>query len=698
MEIVPPAQRATSAAVMSWIGQISVLLFWVVAIGRFDEMKTMFGMPISGEKGLYWTVSIGMLVMILFLTLGIKETNPHSALLHEKFSFRNVFRGLFSEHLWPVYILAFSVAVLGSGLGAFNQLLITEQWGYTKQDQGTNIAVGGILNLFLIPLLGLLANKVGRATVYVWLVIIGIVINTGQYIYFHFILYDARPTLVELILFGEMLSIIGVLKGMSLTPLVYDFVPRNELGTYAAGSGLVGRFTGIITTNLMGWFVLGYSTFFLGPAGEMVRVTFQQDHHEDIVQSAMAKAAWTDTQTGQPLADPHITAEPWYATRAQLDHGRGYEIRLRNDDSKELRDRRDGLDTERSRHKARKTYALNQLKKSPSPAKAAALQAKADAELAAEQKLTAEIQQLEATLDQRAASFRAQVVTLLGDKLIRDGDQILGAAVEPASIALFPLRQRPLPSVVEKTLDQLHKSDEAVIDLRVTPKGDGWELALSARTEDAGRLQSALTAAATKSLQSAMAWPPPMPVLQPAKAIRLDLRIIEDPLDRHPSPVTRLVNRIVALVAEPATPERRLNALGRSLRRPGLFDHAGANLVPGDDHAVRLTVVTASSDEKLAAAPEPVARRLAELLGPDIAPTAGALYVAALPAAKEQRMTIAQPVVANAFSKQEYDYLAGYLGVLILQLVGLGITFHFLYLVKKGKVRRRGAEEAEAIA
>jgi hypothetical protein len=591
-----------------------------------------------------------MVVMLLFLMLGIKETNPHSALLHERFSFGGVFRGLFSSHLWPVYILAFSVAILGTGLGAFNQLLITEQWSYTKQDQGTNIAIGGIINLFLIPCLGLLANKVGRSRVYLSLVIAGIIVNLSMFLYYEFILYDSRPTLIEMVVFGEMLSVIGILTSMSLTPLVYDFIPRNELGTYAAGSGLVTRATNILTTNLMGLFVLGFATMFLGPAGEMARVTLRDDVPKTEIQTVLDRAPWIDPDTGAPLTAAKLTAQPWYATGANLDHGRGYEIRLRNEASAKLREQRDKLDSERGKHKARQSYFANRHR-----------QAEAEAEAAAVQKLTAEIKTFDDQLQARADAFRAQVEKVLGDRLLPTGGEILATATEPAIVATYSLSGRPASTLVEQSLDRLRQLEPSVIDLRVLPAGNSYTLEVS--STNAVNFQTDLTALGVTG----------PPSFRDTQALRLDLRILEDPLDRHPSPITRLVNRIAAMFTAPATPERRLNALGRNLRRAGQIHHAGAVPIPGDDRAIRLRVIAEESV------------------------TPATLYELVVPAAKEQRMTIARPVLSASFAKQQYDFLIGYVAVFVLQLVGLGITFFFLYLVKIGRVRRRGAEEAEAI-
>ncbi len=725
MEIVPPAQRSGAAAVLAWLGNIASLTFWVVAIGRFDEMTDLFGMSLFGEQGLYWMASGAMVIMLLFLTLGIKETNPHSASLHQGFSLRKII----NPQLWPVFILVFSTAILGTGLGVFANLLTTEQWGYTKQDIGTNIAVGGIINIFLIPALGIFASRMGRSKVYVALVLAGIAVNLAMYLYYNYVLYDARPTLVEMILFGEMLSIIGVLTSMALTPLMYDFIPRNELGTFAAGSGLVGKVTGIVTVNLMGLFVTGYSYFFLAPGGEMARVALREDSASSQVLETLKKSSWNEPGSGAPINSPHVTVEPWYATGARLDHGRGFEIRIKDEKSVEIRELREQLESDRGKHLARETYARSRLVKlgeSPSAPGSASTggsatttdakplpakknqpeieqrQAEAAAEAAKAAALQTAIASLDQELERRANSFKGQVETALAGKLIVDGEHILGAKALPGLIVGYPLTKRPEVSEIERVLDLLRSSIPELVDLRLIHRGESYRMEASLAVDPSqdgsvtGRLTTAITTVAGPTLKNAFpqTFAADMPIA--STVLRLDLRILEDPLDRHPSPVTRVVNRVLAWFDAAPAPERRLRAVGRSLRRPDWIEHVGVALVPGDDHAIRISAMVGTKPEDQKADP-PTAIVVAKFaaLGEN-AIKMGALHELAVVAAREQRMTVARPVLTAAFAKQQYDYLAGYVAVLVLQVVGLGIALSFLGMVRRGTVRRRGVEEAEA--
>jgi hypothetical protein len=64
-------------------------------------------------------------------------------------------------------------------------------------------------------------------------------------------LLDRRPTLIEIIVFGETISILGILAGLIYVPLVYDYIRRNKMGTYGAGASLVAKLTAFFRS--MSW-------------------------------------------------------------------------------------------------------------------------------------------------------------------------------------------------------------------------------------------------------------------------------------------------------------------------------------------------------------------------------------------------------------------------------------------------------------
>jgi Na+/melibiose symporter-like transporter len=712
MEIVPPSQRPVSTAVVHWINQVGVIVYFWVALGRFDEVNDFLGRTYSGQQGLFWTVGTAMVVMLAVLMLAVKETDPQSR-LKGKVSIAQFFRSLFSSHIWPIYILAFSTGLTGAGIGAFDWILVTQQWGYTNQDVGNNIAIGGIINLALIPLIGLIATRTGRFRVYVTLVILAILVNIGRFWYYEFVLYDGRPTIAEMVFFGEMFSILGILSSIALVPLIYDHISRNELGIYAAGANIVGRGTGILLTALIGAFVTFYAVRFMPPAGESARLCLTEQLPRERVEQALASATWTSPTDGAPLAEPHLTARALYATGARLDSGYGWEVRLGGDgspaSSAERRDERDDLDSARNKAKARAKYARRLADEAVAEGRdATTLKATAAAEQAEVDRLTAAIDAIDAELQRRAEAFLVQARSVLGDMVMADGAQVLAASTSPAVVAALPLRVRPEGRAIEATLDALRR-DPAVIDLRLLVTADGPVLELSLIGEaDAARAMGLLRTSAAPGLDTALTGVDP--AMRTAVAVALDLRTLEDPLDRHPAPIHSAIEWALGGIIGRHDPARRLRSIGRGLRRAGWLDHAAAAEIPGDQRAVRITAIVGeppagftpgSTGAAGADAPKPaelaspgVQARLAPL-GAD-ATRGEALYAVAVRAAKEGRMTIARPTLEAGYAKQQYDYMAGYLAVFVIQMLGVGCILIFAYMVRTGRVTKRGVIEAEA--
>jgi Na+/melibiose symporter-like transporter len=687
MEVVPPSQRALSTAVVHWINQVGVIVYFWVALGRFDEVTAFLGRDWNGQQGLFWTVALAMVVMLMFLMLGIKETDPKSS-LRGKFGFLDFFRGLFSGHIWPLYVLTFSTAFTGAGIGAFDYLLLTEQWGYTNQDVGNNIVIGGVINLFLIPLIGMIASRTGRFRVYITLISLGIAVNVGRYCYYEYVLYDGRPTILEMVFFGEMFSILGILTSIALVPLVYDYISRNELGTYSAGAGLVQRGSGIFLTMLMGAFVPLYAALFLAPAGPAVRVSLREDFPQAKVESVL-KTQTTSTNLT-------LTARPVYATGAKLDHGYGYEVRMKDPDSEKLRAERDAADNDRSAARARARYANDRAKAKPD--QAAKLLADAAREQAIIAEKTAFITTRETELQRRADEFQKHVNDWLRDFILPDGEQVLNCATVPAVVTALPLTQRPPVEDVEATLDKLRKELPAIIDVRLVAE-PSRAIEISVAGTDGEAARKALLAAATPGLKICLAGTTATGT-RPATAIQMELRTLEDPLDRHPSPISKGIEFFIGGIIGRHDPERRLRAIGRGVRRPGWIDHAHAAALDNDHRAVRITAIVGDkfTDEKPKPEelPSPAVRAKFAPLGETDAAKAAGLYAVTVRAAKAGRMTIARPVLQAAYAKQQYDYLAGYLAVFVLQLIGVGIILAFVHMAKTGRVTKRGVAEAEA--
>jgi MFS family permease len=266
MEIVPPDQRGRAAAINAWFFNANIMLSAVVISGRFDDVVHSAGFTLRGEELIYWWGATCLIFCTLFLALFVRERPPltppppnHGAGLN------GALKSVFAERqLWPVYLLVFSTVLMQAGLGAIDPLLMTEQWGYSKQDMGTNIFVGGIINLFLIiPLIGFLTDKMDRLKMFSIGVVGTMVMQIAYYVFVQFVLPDRRPSIAQMILFGQALSIAGQFTTIAMQPLIFEYIPRDKMGTAQAGLNFVRSITRLLTLNGIGLWVTYYSKWFL---------------------------------------------------------------------------------------------------------------------------------------------------------------------------------------------------------------------------------------------------------------------------------------------------------------------------------------------------------------------------------------------------------------------------------------------------
>ena len=713
-EIIPPHERGRATAAMAWCSNLGTMTFWFVALGRFDDVSYMGGLAINGETVIYCSGALLMLVMGLLITLGIREVDQKSPLRGQRLTPRTFFGGLLDRELWPVYMLIVGAACMNfyAGLGALSNLLYTDQWGYTKQEMGINVAAGGIINVFAIALMAIFADRLNRMRAYQTLICLSLLGQVFYYCYIEFILPDKHPSLVEIIVFGETLSILGILTGMVYTPLVYDYVRRNKMGTYHAGASLITRLTVLLTLNGVGLFIWGYATLFQPPAGEMTRVVLRGDQNQKAdVLTVLRKVSWSYPETAAPVPAKSIEANIWQADGTFSDTGRGWEIRLRDKDSEKLASEKEKLEKERSplisQQKIISDKATTLVLAGQSAEAAQAVQeAAGKKDRIAE--ITTQIDALGAKLDVRAQSFRDQVKAVLGDRIIAEGDQILGARTQPALILDFATVNRPDVHLLEKSLGELRLERPEIIDLRPLKLDEGYGIAVSATVapgSDPAVFAHDLQATVVRLVSSRQPGlfagrTDPLRVLH-EQALTLDLMILEEPIETYVSPITWVVNRGLALFDREPAPDRRLAAVARNLRTPADTNHVRARVGPGY-RAISITaVMPALADADKNPRPDDVVSlRIGALLGnpPVVAALSQArvFYDRIEKAAATQKFTVVHPVLATSYAAMKYDYMSGYLWMFVMSLIGIAITIAFCRFEAKGFVHKCGVEEAQA--
>jgi len=267
MEIVPPEQRIRSQAIGAWFFQAIILISAVVISGRFDDVVNAVGITLSGEMLIYWWGAACLFFCTLILALFVRERKPIGPTEPSDSGggIKGPFLELFAQKsLWPVYLLVFGTVFMGSGLGNFEALLIFEQWGYSKQDMGTNMFVGGMLNLFLvIPLIAYFTRNMDKLKMFTIGIVGAMIARIAYYIFVQFFLPDQRPTIGHMIFFGQLQSMIGQFTTIALMPLIFDYIPRDKMGTAQAGMNLVRSITRMVTLNGLGIWVTLYSFWFM---------------------------------------------------------------------------------------------------------------------------------------------------------------------------------------------------------------------------------------------------------------------------------------------------------------------------------------------------------------------------------------------------------------------------------------------------
>ncbi|MCX6971148.1 MAG: MFS transporter [Verrucomicrobia bacterium] len=664
LEVIPPAMRGRSAAIGTWIVTIVNILFGMMVIGRFDEVIPFLNFPLSGDKIIFWSAAVGLLIALFIYAFGIHEMSPHSEITGEKFSFSQMWHVLTTPQLRYLYIFGIASILLTANLGALGQLLYINQWGYSLQEMGFNVAVGGVINLFLIPLVGLFADKgKGQNRMKIWItcLVLVLLMNVAYFSYVTWYLPDQRPSLVEIIFFGELIAVVGIVAGVVYYPLVYDYVPRNMMGTYFAGVSILTGIFSFLSVNGLGLFMLGWANLFQPPAGQMARVGLAQETSAREIQQVLASAGLA-TPDGGRAAAPDIVVNPWFANGIVQETGICQEIRLRDADGERMRSRKEELKKKIDSEEARG--------------------AKTDqAKLAA---LNTEKETLVSDLTKRADLWSAEVLRALDDRLARPGSETLASAELPAVTALLPTLRKAGDREVDKLNRALRAADPDFVALRVILRGQDFFLQVSTLLPANMAPDAVIDTACQRLIAladqtgSGLIAPDARPVeLTTRPAVSADIALVEDPIPSFVSPISRVVNHVLSTFTEVPPPDQKLITLARNLVAGEDGGGARVDALPSHKgvHVVRIS--GADPAEDLPARVQGLVEKVR---------TEGASL----------KLTVPASLIDEGAVPVRYNYLAGYLYVFLLVLGGFVLVAFFLIKEKAGLVRRLGAEEVEA--
>ena len=271
-EVIPPDQRGRAAVVRNLGQHALTLLFFGVLFAQFDTIHRfpLFGrsVEIGGHQVLYWTGSLLLLVVVVFLATCLRENRPAAAGTIAPPSTAGFFRDVFGRRQWWLLYLLYSTPILsGPSGGSFGFLMQTEQLGFSKADIGISVSIGAVVvPALFVPLAGYLTDHMSRMT----LLRIGIlgpaVVEFVLFLHLRY-LADYSITLPTLVGYGLAGLALKTCAFLVWGPLIFDYVPTDRMGTVSAGLAFIGNLTPFVITNLAGFWVTGFTALFGATGG-----------------------------------------------------------------------------------------------------------------------------------------------------------------------------------------------------------------------------------------------------------------------------------------------------------------------------------------------------------------------------------------------------------------------------------------------
>jgi uncharacterized membrane protein YagU involved in acid resistance len=696
MEIVPAKQRGRGSGFFNLQLQIVNLVFWGIVIGRFDDVyftgPLSYIKGLSGETMLYFAGALMFLFVLGFNCLGIKEIKPpeEHRIRDEKTEGRSLialffisfFKEVLSKSLLPLYLLLVVGTLTSVGLGSLSPLLYTEQWGYSLQQMGTNIAIGALLSIVIALVAGYVADASSKLKVYTWALVGGLL---AKIVWTIFVYYKPgmRPELWEIVAFGQLNHTFGLIAATVSFPLILEYVTRNQLGTANAGIQL---FEGLIRnwfSMFIGFYILWWSLFFLPQAGDRVDIVL-----ENAVDQAFVIRAFEESGVDVEGLDIRALHRP--GTSAPQSNR--WEIRRGRDEAAGLHKERKDLTNEIGK--------INTRMQSPftDEARANALR---------EQRLTAQtrLTEIDETLSSSAFEFRELILTAMSAHLYEHGNQLLAAAIEDDYLILEVQVVEPVDETATAMLEIYFdaadlalvrdpSNEDFVADLHINPlQGPINGLHLRLRRDnnfeiiEEAMLQSGMSRATAFAAASEI-----LPILRGILGQSPDSFLLSEPMAvALPASLNFQVEVFSNLILRADMLEDALNS-ARSIEQ--------AN-VSGTPPRFAVTVhLTQSMQNNKGIEQDPVILQRVRTLLPDAdsyqQDTAYSIYQRLIPvaAAAPAFLTVARPLVSAGPADRRYDYFFSVqFFMIITDVLGLFVIALIVVLDRRGSIQRVGAHE-----
>lgn len=324
-EVVPPSQRGRANAAFTFARQAMIAFFFAVMIGRWDESLALpWGGTVSGQQLIFWTGSLIALATVVFIQTGVRELPPETGSAPPRPgrgllpAVQGFLRDVFGDRQWlALYAVGIAQQIFWLDFGSLAPLLYTEQWGFSKQAYGNvlSLSTGATLCVFL-PLGGWLADRFDRIRLFQGLAAAMTLAYLAFFLFLKLLVPDGGPSFAAVLAFKLTITGLGTVGTIGSVSLMFDYVPRDRLGTVLAGVALTRGLTSILINNGIGAWVTVLA--WLMPRSRAVNGDIRYDYASGYLYlvlcgcAATAIAVWfaRQSRTGRLVKLGVIEAQP----------------------------------------------------------------------------------------------------------------------------------------------------------------------------------------------------------------------------------------------------------------------------------------------------------------------------------------------------------------------------------------------------
>lgn len=262
-DLVPKAQRGRGMIINRYASIAARFVFMFFLIGRFDQnislKKASSALSASrwaawtGEQVIYFTAALLVIVALGVVLVFVREPKS-SGRPKERIGLLTYLRQMFLvRRNCLLCVLVISSVLMSTRLMNLRPLLITEQFGYSKQMFGNMHGITMLINTTLVlPIVALAIDRVDKLRMFTGCMVLSTLHPAVFWTYVKFFTTAGIPSASAIIAFNVADSIFDRTALLALWPFLFDLVDPTRKGFMNSGFLIVAGCVKFVNTNLMG--------------------------------------------------------------------------------------------------------------------------------------------------------------------------------------------------------------------------------------------------------------------------------------------------------------------------------------------------------------------------------------------------------------------------------------------------------------